>query len=64
MRYWYRSTNTDALLLEVYMYSYGPNDQSVYRSLIRAECEHFKDRERVPYLEVSSALSYSVYLLY
>jgi hypothetical protein len=46
------------------MYSYGPNDQSVYRSLIRAECEHFKDRERVPYLEVSSALSYSVYLLY
>ena len=55
--YWYRSTNTDALLLEVYMYSYGPNDHSMYRSLIRAECEHFKDRERVPYLEVAFVLN-------
>ncbi len=57
MLYWYRSTNTDALLLEVYMYSYGPNDHSMYRSLIRAECEHFKDRERVPYLEVAFVLN-------
>ena len=43
--------------IEVYMYSYGPDDGSAYRNLIKRECEHFKHLERKPYLEIAQEIN-------
>jgi len=41
----------------VYMYSYGPDDGSAYRALIKGECEHFKHLEHKPYLEIAKEIN-------
>ena len=48
---------TDSGRIQVYLYSYGPDDGSLYRAAIARECEHFKHREHVPYAAIAREIN-------